>query len=208
MSRTWELVELPSFFEGETKILSCFQKTCLVQEKTSAELQARDAGLQLLGGVRARSWAVATAGMLAWIFLSQMRLRSLCSCRQEGWTWNCPFFSTGQGCSSALLSGIECPSLSFSPAAGARGHVAPRGGRPDRLMSEQIWDSASVWMTRCWLEVHCVYHCFLRPEGKAAGRLIKGLKGSSSFFGGPSAPACSLLKGCLVIPTLPFLSTG
>lgn len=54
-SRTGGLVELPSFFEGETKILSCFQKMCLVHEKTSAELQARDAGLQLLGGVRARS---------------------------------------------------------------------------------------------------------------------------------------------------------
>lgn len=90
-------------------------------------------------------------------------------------------FDAGQGCGSAPLSGIECPSLSFSPAAGARGHVAPRGGRPDRLMSEQIWDSASVWLTRCWLEVRCIYHCFLRPEGKTAGRLIKGLKGLSGF---------------------------
>lgn len=58
--------------------------------KTSAELLARDTGLQWLGGVRARNRALAVAGVLARIFLSQIRLRSfvflqaarLCS----GWT--------------------------------------------------------------------------------------------------------------------------
>jgi len=63
-------------------------------------------------------------------------------------------------------------------------------------------------MTQCWLEVRRVCRCFLRPGGRAAGRLIKGLQGWSGFAGGPSAPARSLLKGCLVIPALPFLSAG
>lgn len=55
MSRTGGLVELPSFFEGKQKSCPAFQKMCLVSGKASAELQARDAGLQLLGRVRARS---------------------------------------------------------------------------------------------------------------------------------------------------------
>ncbi|XP_077034639.1 RNA binding protein fox-1 homolog 2 isoform X7 [Agelaius phoeniceus] len=38
-------------------------------------------------------------------------------------------------------------------------------------------------MTRCWLEVHCVYHCFLRPEGKAAVKAV-GERCSSLGFPG------------------------